>query len=61
VERIACWNARRRNAVIGAWLLLGVTLLAGQLSFIDVKMLGVGWPSRCCSTPRRYFRLSISE
>jgi putative drug exporter of the RND superfamily len=32
VERIACWSARHRKAVIGAWLLLlGVTLLAGQL------------------------------
>jgi putative drug exporter of the RND superfamily len=32
VERIACWSARHRKAVIVGWLLLlGVTLLAGQL------------------------------
>jgi putative drug exporter of the RND superfamily len=32
VERIACWSARHRKAVIGCWLLfLGVAILAGQL------------------------------
>jgi len=32
VERIACWSARHRKLVIGAWLLfLGAAILAGQL------------------------------
>ena len=32
VERIACWSARHRKAVVGGWLLfLGVAFLAGQL------------------------------
>ena len=32
VERIACWSARHRKAVAGAWLLvLGAAVLAGQL------------------------------
>jgi putative drug exporter of the RND superfamily len=32
VERIACWSARHRKVVIAGWLLLlGLTLLAGQL------------------------------
>jgi RND superfamily putative drug exporter len=32
VERIACWSARHRKAVVGCWLLfLGVAVLAGQL------------------------------
>jgi RND superfamily putative drug exporter len=32
VERIACWSARHRKAVVGCWLLfLGVAILAGQL------------------------------
>jgi putative drug exporter of the RND superfamily len=32
VERIACWSARHRKAVIGCWLLLlGVAIVAGQL------------------------------
>ncbi len=32
VERIACWSARHRKAVVGCWLLaLGAAFLAGQL------------------------------
>jgi putative drug exporter of the RND superfamily len=32
VERIACWSARHRKVVIGAWLLfLGAAILVGQL------------------------------
>jgi RND superfamily putative drug exporter len=32
VERIACWSARHRKAVVGGWLLfLGVAFVAGQL------------------------------
>ena len=42
VERIACWSARHRKLVIGAWLLfLGAAILA-TLPIVDTKTLGVG-------------------
>ena len=52
VERIACWSARHRIAVIAGWLLLAVLALFGG------HLLGTqsqpqydpgqsGWPSRC--------------
>ena len=52
VERIACWSARHRKAVVGGWLLfLGLAFLAGQV---------LGTQSRPSTIPARPGRASRS-